>query len=67
MMASVIDRNGAEIKLRDCDCGSEPEYWSASGLSHVIKCSVCGQGTPRQMCGIDAIAAWNNATLNKER
>ncbi len=65
-MASVIDRTGTEIQLRDCECGSEPEYFSARGLAHQIRCLACGQRTPRQMCGIDAVTAWNNHTQSME-
>jgi hypothetical protein len=59
-MASVIDRNDKEIPLRDCACGSAPEYQSANGIAHVVACPQCGAATERERCGIDAVTAWND-------
>lgn len=63
MMASVLDHNGNEIRLRDCDCGSEPTYWSATGMAHEIICRACGAQTDMEICGVDAVHEWNEGKV----
>ena len=59
-MASVTDHNDKELLLRDCACGSEPEYRTANGIAHVITCPKCAATTGLERCGIDAVTAWND-------
>lgn len=64
-MASVLGYKDEEIQLRDCACGSEPEYLSANGLLHVIVCPNCGATTDKERTGYDAVHAWNKPDLQK--
>jgi hypothetical protein len=58
-MTSIIDHNNNVIKLNNCKCGAEPEYWSASGVAHEIVCQSCGRQTDMGICGLDAVHEWN--------
>lgn len=62
-MASVIDHRGNEIALRDCECGAEPDYHSATGVAHEIVCRSCGRQTDMEICGLDAVHEWNSGTV----
>ena len=58
-MASVLDHHGKEIALADCPCGAEPNYISATGVVHIIKCPLCLRQTDLEMAGLDAVHEWN--------
>lgn len=59
-MTSVIDHNGNKIDLLGCGCGEEPEYFSANGLAHEVRCPACGNTTDWEICGLDAVHEWNS-------
>lgn len=58
-MSSVLDHSGKEIALNNCACGAEPEYFSANGCAHEVRCRSCSRVTDLEICGGDAVDQWN--------
>lgn len=65
-MSAILD-DDKEIPLRDCACGAAPEYLSANGLAHVIRCPKCLRTTQLERCRYDAVSAWNGNTRQEAK
>jgi hypothetical protein len=62
-MTIVLGFKGEEIAIDNCKCGAEPDYVSATGVVHIIKCRKCGRQTDLQMVGMDAVCEWNAGNI----